>query len=170
VRIAAGGIRYFFSDDWGWHLFDCFLVALSIVDLVMMTITMDRKSSVGSVMKMIKMLRIVRIFRVFRFFRELSMLALMIADSMKSLVWALFMLAIIIYVFSIVFTQACSNYVVTHPDENTPLMSRIHVQFGTLPKTVYHLVASMLGGESWGDFSETLWLVDRLSASLFLFI
>ena len=49
----------------------------------------------ASKIEAVKILRVVRLFRVFRFFRQLSTLALMVADSVKQLLWALVMFLLI---------------------------------------------------------------------------
>eukprot|EP00438_Fugacium_kawagutii_P026626 Skav209613 [mRNA] locus=scaffold1634:525071:530717:- [translate_table: standard] len=71
--------------------------------------------TVGSV-KMLKMIRILRIFRVFRFFRPLARLALMIMDSIRSLLWAMFMLALITYVFGVSLTSQASTWLIEQVD------------------------------------------------------
>merc|ERR1712019_48326 len=122
-------------------------------------------------MKTIKMLRIVRVFRVFRFFRELSLLALMIVDSMRTLVWALLMLTIIIYVFAICFTQAATDHLKSK-GTNEPWasgLSEVNRQFGSLGRTVYTLVQAMLGGVSWGVISDALLTVNWTAVLLFFF-
>ena len=57
----------------------------------------------------VKILRVVRLFRVFRFFRQLSTLALMVADSVKQLLWALVMFLLIMCLGKIVTPTKLSN-------------------------------------------------------------
>merc|ERR1719277_841650 len=105
MRIMCFGREFFRGDSRGWNVFDCLLVVFSILDFVIEHSSPEGTTSLASGMKTIKMLRIARVFRVFRFFQELTLLALMIADSMRSLLWALSMLFIITYVFAIIFTE-----------------------------------------------------------------
>jgi len=167
LRMYVQGNYYFNADNRPWNYFDIILVVYSIVDAIMMVLVRDQNSSgLHSNMKTIKMFRILRVFRVFRFFRELSLLALMIVDSIRSLIWALIMLTVIIYVFAICFTQSAAEYINEHGDAGDPGVAR---WFGSLFRTVYSLVVSMLGGVSWHEVSDPLLLVHWSQAALFFF-
>lgn len=169
MRMTVKGRFYFFGEDKMWNVFDFSLVAFSVVEFIM-DITNIGSSSVGSNIKTIKMLRIVRIFRVFRFFRELSLLAIMIADSIRSLMWALVMLAIIIYVFAICFTSSASEYLnVRDPEYTQAVTKTVHTRFGSLPRTVYSLLLSMLNGISWEAVSDPLMHINGFVTALFFF-
>merc|ERR1712176_1015114 len=109
--MIARGKNYFLNENRNWNIFDFVLVTFSVVEFLMdLAGAGDDTSSIGQSMKIVKMLRIVRVFRMFRFFRELNIMAFMIVNSMKPLFWALTMLAIILYVFSIVFTSRATDY------------------------------------------------------------
>jgi len=175
LRMSTDGLKIFFFDPeaWKWNVFDFLLVGFSVVDFMVSEVLKNNQSIpgfFGGGLKTIKMLRIIRIFRVFRFFAELGMLALMIMDSVRSLVWALVMLAIIIYVFGICFTQGASDWL--HDlrkqgkpfDENAKQVERF---FGSLPKTLYSLVMSMLNGISWGSVCDAVMQIDALQTILF---
>lgn len=157
LRMKVAGCRkHFTGEDKNWNLFDFSLVLLSVMDLVAMMMTMMDDSSDGnedtgrllSAIKILKMMRIVRTFRMFRFFRELALLTLMITDSLKSLMWAIIMLIIITYVFAIVFTQVCYDYMDKGggPQE----FPELDESFGSLPTSIYSLIQAMLGGINWG--------------------
>merc|ERR1712187_602825 len=111
LRVLNQGTKYFTSEQRNWNMFDLFLVLMSLVDFLMTDIlNAGSKNQHFASVKTIKMLRIIRVFRVFRFFHELGILVLMIVDSMLSLMWALLMLIIIIYVFAILFTQSAADF------------------------------------------------------------
>merc|ERR1719387_3291019 len=58
------------------------------------------------VMRLARLVRIMRLTRVIHFVRALRQLILTIICTLRSLVWSLVLLFIIIYVFSIFFTEA----------------------------------------------------------------
>ncbi|CAK0802514.1 unnamed protein product, partial [Prorocentrum cordatum] len=149
VRVLADGPRFFFyySENRNWNWFDFFLVAMSFFDILSFSDSGSDASSVGMGIKTIKMLRIVRVLRVFRFFTKLSQLAFMIIDSVKSLVWALIMLGIVIYVFAIFFTHYTAEY--TRLQGNGPNAVLIAEHFGSLWTTIFTLFHCMLNGISW---------------------
>ena len=78
-----------------------FLRKPSAVDLVVwisedvILLLVGFASTALSSIRVLKMIRVVRLFRVFRFFRQLATLALMVADSVKQLLWALLMFLLI---------------------------------------------------------------------------
>jgi len=130
--------------------------------------------------KTLKMLRIIRVFRVFRFSSALARVALMIVDSMKSLLWALIMLAIVVYVFAISLTTSAADWSKAMVGADNPAwrelveasadptLVAVHKRFGSLAKTAYTLVQAMLGGISWGEVSDVLMEIDVISPALLL--
>mmetsp|Transcript_101141 Transcript_101141/g.286625 ORF Transcript_101141/g.286625 Transcript_101141/m.286625 type:complete len:641 (-) Transcript_101141:106-2028(-) len=172
MRMWGQGTRYWFGENRNWNMFDVALVIFSIVDFVLERVN-GGGTTVASGMKVVKMLRIVRVFRVFRFFRELNLLALMIVDSTRSLVWAILMLAIIIYVFAIYFTSQATEHLKSQAgvqgDIPIARLSEVERQFGSLGKTVYSLVQTMMGGISWGVLCDALIGINWLAGVLFLF-
>lgn len=171
LRLKAYKWKFFRGESVLWNIFDAILVVMSMVELLIQS-QVDSAAgtaSIGSGMKTIKMLRIIRVFRVFRFFKELSLLALMIIDSMKALVWALVMLSIILYVFAICFTVNATEYIKTTDPVIDMNVHQVHMMFGSIPKTVYSLLQTMLGGVSWGVMSDALLKVGWPLAGLFFF-
>jgi hypothetical protein len=174
TRLCVHRLHWFINADRTWNIFDTVLVALSIVDFTM-SHAGGGASAISGNLKTIKMLRIVRIIRVFRFFRELALLAVMIADSVKSLVWALVMLTIIIYVFAICFTQSVTEYAILEyarpvESQSDPVrMANLQRLFGSLERTTYSLIMAMLGGIDWGEVSTPLMDVGPVALFLFMF-
>mmetsp|Transcript_1783 Transcript_1783/g.3931 ORF Transcript_1783/g.3931 Transcript_1783/m.3931 type:complete len:618 (+) Transcript_1783:55-1908(+) len=151
-----GRLKAFFitSEDRHWNIFDLVLVLNSVVDVLMTVIFGHEVQSVGSGMRILRMLRIVRIFRVFRFCQELALLAATIVGSMMSLMWAIVLLFLIIYVFGISLTRGATEYILVHGlGADTFLLNE---RFGTLPTTFYTLWKSMLNGQDWGEVSDQL--------------
>mmetsp|Transcript_1028 Transcript_1028/g.4214 ORF Transcript_1028/g.4214 Transcript_1028/m.4214 type:complete len:338 (-) Transcript_1028:118-1131(-) len=156
LRMVNMGADFWIKADGRcWNMFDLFLVLFSLAELAVMFSNTSQDLG-GNRLKTIKMLRIVRVFRVFRFFRELSLVALMIIDSMRSLLWALVLMTIIIYVFAIL------------NDGHVPGLD-VERYFGSLYKTVYILVQCMMNGVSWGVVADTLHNLHPLVLGAFFF-
>eukprot|EP00930_Biecheleria_cincta_P020222 TRINITY_DN15255_c0_g1_i1.p1 TRINITY_DN15255_c0_g1~~TRINITY_DN15255_c0_g1_i1.p1 ORF type:complete len:650 (-),score=126.14 TRINITY_DN15255_c0_g1_i1:130-1926(-) len=184
LRLFAYRWTFFVGPGKGWNFFDGSLVILGLLDLIIGFLTSEEKSSTMdgfAAMKTMKMLRIVRVFRLFRFSRELSLMALMIVDSLRALMWALVMLSLMMFVFSICFTTTASSYLKTKVDTDAPHwhenlsasenddVVNVHLYFGSLVATTYSLLRAMLGGINWGIVCDVLLKVDILSTMLFLF-
>jgi len=139
--------------------------------------SVDNLSSVRA----IRVLRIARIFRIFRvarivrFVRALRALIYSILCTIKSVMWAMLLLAIIIYVFALVFTQAVSEYIVINSieydgedieacgsDEAILLM-----YWGSLPISMFTLFKSIAGGISWDVVVQPLQEVSPMWVMLF---
>jgi len=112
------------------------------------------------------MLRICRLFRVFRFFRELGLLALLIIDSMRSLMWALIMLAIITYIFAVCFTDRISEIV---KSDVAVAGTDAANYFGSLSQSLYTLCQAILSGLSWGVLTDSMLRVDLIATLLLFF-
>ncbi|CAJ1401229.1 unnamed protein product [Effrenium voratum] len=177
IRMRVVGIGPFFcDDDRVWNLFDLALAFVSVFELSMVVFGSNAKSSFSSI-KAIKILRMVRLFRVFRFFRQLATLALMVADSVRQLLWALVMFLLIMYVFAITLTSSCSDWLKERVDfeadwqeqvgNSTELgVKEVHHFFGSLPRSVYTLFQTTLGGISWYEVTDALAHVDSMSFAL----
>jgi len=181
LRIAVHQKQWFVNPDMRlWNYFDALLVIMSLADLITLYGFANSGSSALDEIKMLKTLRIIRVFRVFRFFRQLTQLALMIGDSVRSLVWAMVLLGVIIYVFAIVITAQATSYVQSLVETDSPdwfdaadssrdvTVSALNLAFGTLSRTVYTLFQTVLGGVSWGEVTTPLLKVGVLPFVLLL--
>ncbi|CAK0895268.1 unnamed protein product, partial [Prorocentrum cordatum] len=162
LRIVADGMRHFFvlSDNRNWNWFDFVLVAMSVFDGVSLADGSGAASTIGAgagFKTIPMMLRIVRVVRVFRFFNKLSQLAFMIIDSVKSLMWALVLLGLVIYVFGIFFTHYTTEHMRRQGKGNTSI--HIDEHFGNLWLTLYTLFHSMLNGISWYTLPSALYTI-----------
>jgi len=164
-RFSVDKINLYLGEDKWWNFFDLTLVSISVFDFFVEFVLGGSASTIGSVLRTARVLRTIRIFKVFRFAKELTILAWMIADSFKSLVWAIVMIGLIIYFFAVCFTVVCSDYTRANPHSDN--LSQVKEQFGGLHKSVYYLILTMLGGVEWGEVMDTLLEVSFISASLF---
>merc|ERR1712118_244730 len=92
---------------------------------------------------------------------------MMIMNSCKSLVWALVMLAIILYVFGICFTSFASTFSRDQPDH--PYTPAVATHFGDLYATITTLLESMLNGMGWSVVADTALEMGYVEFVLFYF-
>ncbi|CAJ1441097.1 unnamed protein product [Effrenium voratum] len=172
LRLWCYKSKFFCGEEQGWNLFDAFLVCASVVDVLLTYSRAAMSPALAGSMKMLKLFRIMRVFRVFRFFRQLANWAMMIMDSLKSLFGALILLGIIVYVFAVSLSMNLSDWLIAQEmaGTNHELKEQLEVWFGSLGKTVYTLMLSILGGVSWHQVCDLLFEIDdNLSAGLLLF-
>lgn len=175
-RFGAEGRRFLVSPDWMWNYLDMFIVLSSFLEAGVDVVTWTKKTDdgdVGSVgdmgslriIRMVRLTRLIRVFRVargMRFARALRTLVYSIFGTLKSLVWAMILLLMIIYVFGIIFTQCATEHLVAvqaaahelELDEacSSPAMGAegpLWCYWGSLSSSMFTLFKSICGGLSW---------------------
>ena len=177
VRMChAGPLQFFINESRWWNICDLFLMGVSILDICLLLLV-GASTSLSS-LKILKMIRVFRLFRVFRFFQQLATLALMVAESVKQLMWALSMFVLIMYIFAITLTSSCTDWLkqqidFSKPDwesdiagSSQPGVREVHHFFGSVPRSGYTLFQTTLGGISWHEVTDALLFVDVVSFSL----
>lgn len=181
LRVVGEGKDFFMNRDhvpdlcWNW--FDTILVLSSMVEVgifVHRYVTGDFIYGAASLSNM-RIVRVIRIFRVTRlmrllrfvhilkFVRALSILILSITSTMKSLVWAVLLLAGIFYFFGILFTQAINEFLSRDDMYCTPdvldgrdLCYVLSKYWGSIPRSMLTLFEAIAGGCDWGNVSRPL--------------
>jgi len=157
LRITADGVlHYFCSKDWLWNWFDALILISCIFEAFIMTISWSSASEYDSMDKLsvIRMLRITRVLRTFRatrairVFSALRTLVFSIIHTLKSLVWAMVLLVMDMYLYGIVFTEAGADYIARGSGEYEDEM---HEFWGSLITSIFTLFKSISGGLSWHD-------------------
>jgi hypothetical protein len=166
--------RCFFFDKTNsnriWNLLDMFIVILSLFDeAVMVAFISDDDANVSftRLFRTIRLARLLRMVKLVRFFNDLRVMCNGIVCSMKSLVWALLLLGLIMYIFSLCLLQFVAMKLADLPpgDEQTV---QLEDNFGTLVKTMRTLTMSITGGIDWADASTPLGHISGLLELLFV--
>lgn len=190
LRLYSDGFQMFWNDQWYWNCLDLFIVATSLCEVVFDLIFLTQESStVGTIenmssvriVRIIRITRLIRIFRItriMRFVRALRTLVFSILCTLKSLIWAMLLLLLIVYVFGIIFTQAASDYLVgkgiyvdalpsawAPPDEIISLRR----YWGSLSTSMFTLFKAIAGGLSWQEAVDCLELAGVAMVLIFLF-
>merc|ERR1712032_952897 len=120
LRIVAHRLWFFTSPEWKWNVFDTFLVMSSIFQDIFEGFNI----SFMRVLRIFRTVRVMRLIRVLRFFRELRKMMFSILACMASLMWALALLFLIMFLFSILFLQGASAFL-----EDKANFDAHHVEF-----------------------------------------
>lgn len=179
LRIVALGTRFVTDEqNYGWNLLDIFTGLGSIIemgsDLLYLAMSADKHDETSQlthfrvvrVARVARLARTFRVTRVIRFVSALRTLVFSIFVTLKSLVWAMLLLLLIMYVFGILFTEAVSEHlyllekdphrVVTEDELNLRLYWR------NLSVSVFTLFKAIANGVSWHDAVECLGSVSVL--------
>lgn len=162
IKLAVFGPRHFFcSISWAWNWFDLAIVVSAVFEVLVEIIAHDPQLSAGSssnlrilrILRMTRLTRIFRVIRVVRFFRSLRTLVFSIVNTLKSLFWAMLLLALIMYVFGILFTDVSNNHII---EGGTDDIAKLESYFGSLHVSVHTLFMSISGGLTWMDATLAL--------------
>jgi len=183
LRIVAFGCGLFWSDDWMWAILDVFIVLTSFWEIVVEVansqggVQMESIAGVSSlkafrIIRITRILKTVQLVRVMRFVVALRTLVTSIFHTLKSLVWALVLLSLIVYVFAVLFTQAVNDFV-NDPELHSKLSSQeseaSRVYYGSLVSTMLSLFMSITGGVSWEEVLVPLYTISYAWVVIYVF-
>lgn len=160
-RLGGSGLAEFFCSekDWAWNWFDVIIVCLTTFEVAISLhygLAAGGLEGVSSlrVVRVMRVLRVVRVIRGMRNFRPLRLLILAIANTIRSAMWTLLLLLMIIYTFSVMFAQSTVEYLSMRND--LPEDDLLRLNFGTLGKTLFTLFSASTGGCDWQDVAAPL--------------
>jgi len=170
VRIVGLKMSFIFGRDWTWNLFDCLLVGVSITES---TLADAANANFMRVLRMLRFVRVVRVLRVLRFFRELRMLMCCVASSFWLLGWAMMLMALLMYVFSVIIVQAASHHIL-YSDEPSKEQDSLSHHWRSLPEAMFSMMMAISGGVEWEkmllSLDEVSWTCRPLFALYVIFV
>jgi len=176
LRIVAEGFSFACpsSKNFSWNMFDCFIVASSLVEELALVISSTWRSHISSlrVVRILRLVRAVRVVRILRFFRELRIMVSGIMNCGRSLLWASLLIVVMTYIFAVVFLQITTTWLEDEgfPDsceDNFLSPCVVKANFRSLTWSMYTLFKSMSGGSSWGEISDPMGTISPLVPYLF---
>jgi membrane protein implicated in regulation of membrane protease activity len=122
------------------------------------------------VIRLTRLVRVIRIIRIVQFVHALRSLVYSISCTLRSLVWSLVLLLVIIYVFAILFTLGVEDVIADSSAQgelNDEDLIILKEYWGSLPSSMFTLWAAITNGMSWADVMLPLGSVGFLWALLF---
>jgi voltage-gated sodium channel len=178
LRLGGEGFSFFYNSNWLWNYLDFVIVVSSLFELTvdLMRILGDKNdgASASSGLASMRILRLVRITRLMRIFRisklirlikALQTLVYSILCTLKSLVWAMLLLILLIYVFGIIITQATTDFLVDTLPEDAAMWHVVNLYWGNLGSSMFTLFKCISNGVSWDLVVEPL---GEISVSLLI--
>lgn len=179
--VGAFGFGFFCGSDWVWAWLDLGIVLISLAEIAGDIVTKVNSaggaepSSVGSftgfkafrLIRITRLLKTLRMVRIFRFIMALRTLVTSIVFTLRSLFWALTLLVLIVYVFSILLAQAVHNHMLDA--KNPPLPEEAIKYFSSLSQTMLSLFMSISGGVSWEELVFPLQEISSVWVMVLLF-
>lgn len=186
LKLMAFGCQAFFcGKDRGWNIFDCIIVALSLVesasDLISRNMAAEASSSAASsapmdaghlrvarFTRLIRALRGVRVVRLLRFVSSLRAILFSISSTIGSLAWTLLLLLIVFYCFGVIIAQLVSDHCRYHLSPEDPSHHYCAVSLGMwdgVLESMMTLFHSITGGLSWVEAFTPLREISTLAAA-----
>lgn len=150
LRINAASVREFWvSGDWQWAWFDTIVTLTTILEVIFDLVSSRGKEaslSFARLLRIIRVLRVIRLFGLVRWCRPLRLLISAIFVTFKSVGWALLLLAMIMYIFAIIFTVNVRDFASGEIDFGDARLMRY---YGTIPRSILTLFKTIFGGLDW---------------------
>lgn len=118
------------------------------------------------VVRLAKTLKLLRVIRLMRAFRELRMVLDSVMGSMKAMFWTLLLIAAILFMFSIAFVQASTEFLTSKACDEawmgkqesvcSEVLPDIRWFWGSLGVAMLSLFLATTGGEDWGTVASPL--------------
>jgi len=178
LKIHVHRLYYFCNEDMSWNLFDFFLVLVSLIDQIAYYSGSGNSANMtfARSVRVFKLGKIFRMFRVMRFLRELRVMMLSIAGSFASLFWSFVMLAFICGMFSLIFVQRLTNYLMEgHPalhqvdGSGSTLYQKILAKFGSVELGCLSLYQTTTGGVDWEEVYNIIQKSGAVNSVIFIF-
>lgn len=137
LRLISDGRDCFFD---AWFLFDFFLVLVSAFGLITSMVTSSFENSFLSTVMILRALRLLRLLRALRMIKQLKAMWRLVYGIMTcagTIASTLTLLAVTLYVFSVLGVEMIARNETLQADEETRLITRKH--FGSIPATLMTL-------------------------------
>jgi len=110
--------------------------------------------TVARLLRSVRLVRVVRFVRIVRLIRELRCMVASIAGSLRTFLWTIALLLLMIYIIGVYITQVVVDHRIASEEEILdPKLTRY---FGSLGDSVLSLFQAMSGGVDWDDLVDPL--------------
>eukprot|EP00927_Polykrikos_kofoidii_P043243 TRINITY_DN3729_c0_g1_i9.p1 TRINITY_DN3729_c0_g1~~TRINITY_DN3729_c0_g1_i9.p1 ORF type:complete len:754 (+),score=82.25 TRINITY_DN3729_c0_g1_i9:60-2321(+) len=177
IRILAFRSQFLFGEGWQWNLMDFLLVGLQVAEVFLEhflgVLIASYRFSFMRILRLLRLVKIIRIVRVIRFISELRTLLSTIVGSIKSLLWTIAFLMLMIFIVGVVLTQVVLDVRLentTNPTlfESSPNSAfqrsvdrvnashALELYYGSLFRSILSLYQSISGGMDWSALVDPL--------------
>lgn len=154
VRIFADGFTFLYSsfEAYKWNRLDGGLVVLAWFEEIIKVIIVGDAPGIAALrmLRIFRFVRVVRVVRVARFFHDLRVMVWGVANSMKSLGWAVMLLFILSFMFAVLILESVSGKLSEPEDGQEVFLRTLRSTWTSLIATQYILFQAISGGVDWG--------------------
>lgn len=154
---ASQSIRRCFFD--AWNVFDAVVVSASLADVFITAMAGSSGMTNFASLRVVRLARVARVVRLLRFLDGLRRLLVGILNAFSTLVWTWILLALVVYIFSIIATRLIGQ----SNSENAALDD----YFGTVVKSMFTLF-QVTTASGWSDIAALAVKVEPWTAFFFM--
>lgn len=156
VNMLGQGWDFLFGPNKTWNIFDVLLIANAVLEL---SVDVAQNLSFLRVFRVFRLVRVVRLVRTLPSLRSLRTMLFSIISSLSALFWALVMLLLTMFMFSIIFSNGVAYYF-EFVDLNVPAQVQtaelVYESFGGIYETLVTLFSAISGGNDWMNYGSVL--------------
>jgi len=155
LRLVVHRGSFFCGSEMLWNIFDMCIVLFQLMEEVMVALAYGKLGITG-VLRLLRLVRVIRLARILRLIRELRVLVTSISNSMKSLMWTILLMFLIIYSVSLCITQLVSDHRLSVAESRIVAGAvvegrdtELEQYFGSLWRSMLSLFQAITGGVDW---------------------
>lgn len=174
LRLVAEHTAFFkcSNKNMAWNVFDTLIIVSAVLEEIMQALSSDMLTmqAMRSI-RVLKLIRIIRVVRLLRFFHDLRTMVYGILYTMKSLMWALILLVLVMYMFSVCLMQIMTGFLEEAALSEAELdEDAVLTHFGSLGLSLYTLHKALFGGMDWGEAADPMTTVIKSPFMLSIFL
>lgn len=156
LRLFTFKKLFFTMPGFHWNVFDFIVVILQVTEEVLAAFQSDAdlNFSFARVVRLMRLVRVIRIARILRLIHELRVLVVSIGNSMRSLMWTVVLLWLLIYSVALVLTQLVTEH--QHSSTGDSADPELERWWGDMPRSMLSLFESIVGGVDWEQILSPL--------------
>jgi voltage-gated sodium channel len=148
---------FFIGKNASWNTFDFALVCISLESHLLRAQEGTRNLTFLRILRILKMAKFLRVFRLMRFLHELRLIMNSLLGSLVSLFWSVVAMALIFYMFGLVFVQGTTIYFIDMGSDLDPdVEALLRLYFGSVETAIITLFKATTGGDDWTTFYDAL--------------
>jgi len=161
LRVALSGREFCRGDDWRWNIFDVFLVASSILELMVTSLNIGFMRS----LRAFRAVRVARMIRAVSFIRDLRHMVASILCCLVSLMWSVFLLTFVLFLFSVIIMQLLTSEM----ERWKTVPARVDDFYADLGLSMVSLFMGISGGIDWGELAQPLRMFSEVYVIIYVF-
>eukprot|EP00811_Abedinium_folium_P034077 NODE_6990_length_1618_cov_13.592220.p1 GENE.NODE_6990_length_1618_cov_13.592220~~NODE_6990_length_1618_cov_13.592220.p1 ORF type:complete len:403 (-),score=113.50 NODE_6990_length_1618_cov_13.592220:248-1456(-) len=154
MRMFAQKGFFIIGKECWWNLFDVILIATSVFELFMST---GGNLSVLRIFRIFRLVRLMKVIRKVKLLQSLNSMIYGIINCFAPLFWALCILLLIMYSFSVFFMSVIVNWLSELvPGSEDAVVDEIQAKYGNMYKMLCLLFEAISGGNDWAGLASEL--------------